>query len=72
MDMSALYTVRYMGGAAVLIIGKGTILGIDVGEIRYRGGYTKKDAQLIAKVTMTAPKNGSMLVTGALLPGGQN
>ena len=74
--MSSLYLMRYTGGdgagAGVIYIGKGTVIGIDIGEIRYVGTYTVIDNQLCAQVTLTAEKINSKLVTGALLPKGQS
>ena len=72
--MSALYVMRYLGksdtGAGALYIGKGIVLGVDTGGIRYRGIYTQSEGRLRAKVTMTATGD-STLVTGAILPAGQ-
>ena len=73
--MSALYVMRYMGefatGAGALYIGKGVVVGVDTGNIRYRGTYTQSEGRLRAEVTMTAAAGGSTLVTGATLAAGQ-
>ena len=74
--MSALYIMEYQGagglGAGVLYIGKGMILGTDVGLSRYEGTYVEEGGRLIATATITATRPGSTLVTGALLPPGSS
>ena len=74
--MSALYVMRYMGqsdtGAGALYIGKGIVVGVDAGNIRYRGTYTQSEGRLRADVTMTAATGGSTLVTGDSLAAGQS
>ena len=73
--MSALYVIRYSGdvglGAAVLFIGKGTILGVDLGENTYRGTYTESNGKMEAQVSLTAGNAGASLVTGQVLSPGQ-
>ena len=75
-DMSALYVMRYVGesstGAGALHIGKGVVVGVDTGNIRYRGTYTQSAGRLRADVAMTAAAGGSTLVTGAPLAVGQS
>ena len=74
--MSALYLMRYIGvsgnGAGVLYIGKGAVLGIDIGENRYRGSYTENSGRLQIKGTLNASAAGSNLVTGVSLQAGQS
>lgn len=65
--MSALYAMRYLGGAGVglgaVYVGKGIIVGVDVGDGRYNGTYTEEGGRLQAKLTLSMP-NGGLLVTG--------
>ena len=74
--MSALYVMRYLGesdtGAGALYIGKGIVVGVDTGNMRYRGTYTQSEGRLRADVTMTAATGGSTLVTGSPLAAGQS
>lgn len=71
--MSALYAMQYVGniglGAGAVYVGKGIVLGADVGGGRYKGSYTEQGSNLALKVTLTVP-NGATLVTGAVLPPG--
>ena len=73
--MSALYKMVYMGGggagAGVVAISKGTVLGLDVGELRYEGTYVETNGRLKLTATMEATaKGGGHLVTGQTLPYG--
>ena len=67
--------MRYSGsigaGEGVLYIGKGAILGVDVGNVRYEGTYTEKDGVLGLKITMTATEP-FLLVTGQMLHAGHS
>lgn len=71
--MSALYVMRYLGGtgngAGAIYIGRGTIIGVDVGNARYHGSYTETAGRLRGGVTMTQETGGS-LVTGLQVPAG--
>lgn len=73
--MSALYIMRYTGsvgaGEGVLYIGRGAILGVDAGNVRYEGTYTEKEGVLGIKITMTATES-FLLVTGQMLHAGQS
>ena len=74
--MSALYIMRYTGavggGEGVLYFGRGVILGVDIGNVRYQGTYTDGSDSLRVQLTMTAPKQGFLLVTGQMLKAGQS
>lgn len=65
---SALYLMRYVGtggqGAGVLYLGRGVLLGMDTGEIRYEGTYTESDGELQVQATMTGTSDSGVLVTG--------
>lgn len=67
MTMSALYAMRFAGrsdtGAGAIYIGKGKIVGVDVGNGRYHGSYTEQGGRVKANVTLSMP-TGGMLVTG--------
>ncbi len=53
-----------LGGCA-LYIGEGRVLGVDVDRIIYRGTYEViSSARLEGSVTLTASRNGGVLVTG--------
>jgi hypothetical protein len=71
--MSALYAMRYLGQAGVgvgaIFVGKGKIVGIDVGGGRYDGSYTEQGGRLKGTGTMTFPTGGT-LVTGQQAPQG--
>lgn len=71
--MSALYTMQYVGqtgtGAGAIYIGKGVIVGIDVGGGRYNGTYAEGAGRLKGNVVLSAP-NGAMLVSGQKLSPG--
>ena len=73
---SALYLMRYVGtggqGAGVMYFGRGVLLGIDVGEIRYEGTYSESNGQLQVQATMTGTSDGSALVTGQPFSKGQS
>lgn len=74
--MSALYRMQYAGstgnGAGAIFIGNGQILGIDIGDIRYRGKYYEEDGKMRLKGQMTAHALGARLVTGDPLAPGQS
>jgi hypothetical protein len=71
--MSALYAMNFVGqtgtGGGAVYVGKGKIVGIDVGNLRYNGTYTEQGGRLNGTVALTAPTGGT-LVTGAHLPAG--
>src|SRR3977135_3435522 len=71
--MSALYAMNYVGmtgtGGGAVYVGKGKIVGIDVGNLRYNGTYTEQGGRLKGTVALFAPTGGT-LVTGAQLPAG--
>lgn len=73
--MSALYAMRYAGqadtGAGAIYVGKGTIVGVDVGNGRYPGTYTEQGDRLKGTVTMSFP-NGGTLVTGQQMSPGSS
>ena len=66
--MNDLYVMRYMGatgsGHGVLYVGKGVVLGFDVGEIEYKGSYREKNGRIVAEGMMTATRDDSVLVNG--------
>lgn len=69
--MSALYAMRYLGrsdvGAGAIYIGRGKIVGIDIGGARYDGTYTEGAGRMKARVNMHVPA-GVVLVTGQQIP----
>ena len=71
--MSALYAMRYVGradaGAGAIYIGKGTIVGADVGGGRYHGTYTESGGRIKGNANLSMP-NGGSLVTGQTVPPG--
>ena len=71
--MSALYAMRYVGradaGAGAIYIGRGTIVGVDVGGGRYRGTYAESSGRIKGTATLSLP-NGGSLVTGKTAPPG--
>jgi hypothetical protein len=71
--MSALYAMNFVGmtgtGGGAVYVGKGKIVGIDVGNLRYNGTYTEQGGRLKGTVALSAPTGGT-LVTGAQLPAG--
>jgi hypothetical protein len=71
--MSALYAMRYLGqtgvGAGAVYVGKGMIVGADVGNGRYHGTYTEAGGRLKATLTLTMASAG-VLVTGQQVPAG--
>lgn len=70
---AALYLMTFSGkadfGGGAIFIGNGKILGVDVGNLRYKGSYTEQAGRIKIAVTMSAP-TGGQLVTGAQLPAG--
>ena len=73
--MNALYVMKYTGtvdyGFGVLYIGKGHVLGSDVGGIRYKGTYTEKAGHLEFQMTISAAEGATGLVSGKTLSGGE-
>ena len=75
--MSALYTMRYAGqtglsaGAGVLYIGRNVVVGVDVGDNRYKGSYTEESGQIRVELTLSVVADNSQLVTGVTLNRGQ-
>lgn len=71
--MSALYAMNFAGvastGAGAIYVGKGKIVGIDVGNLRYSGTYTEQGGRLKGTVDLYAPTGGT-LVTGVTVPAG--
>lgn len=71
--MSALYAMQYVGqtgiGAGAIYIGKGAIVGADVGGGRYNGTYTEGAGRLKGNVVLSAPQ-GATLVNGQKLSPG--
>lgn len=72
-DQGALYKMVYAGredaGAGVLYIGKGVVIGIDIGDVRYKGTYVVNESLIQVKINMTANSDGT-LVTGSTFPRG--
>lgn len=68
--MSALYIMRYHGqqdqGMGAIYIGKGTIVGVDIGGGRYHGTFQDQGGRLRATVNLSMPQGGT-LVTGQQL-----
>ena len=66
--MSALYLMQYQGAAGVgggaIYIGKGKVVGVDVGGSKYDGTYAEANGRIKGTATMTAG-------TGALVTGAQ-
>jgi hypothetical protein len=71
--MSALYAMSFVGlggtGGGAVYVGKGKIVGIDVGNLRYSGTYTEQNGRLKGTVDLYAPTGGT-LVTDARVPAG--
>ena|SRR6266446_6642754 len=71
--MSALYAMRYVGGASggigAVYVGKNVIVGIDAGNGHYHGTYTESGGRMKATITLSAP-TGATLVTGKPMPAG--
>ena len=74
--MSALYKMTYAGGVGngdgAIFIGNGQILGIDIGDLRYRGKYYEQGDKMRLEGQLTAPTQGGRLVTGDFLPPGKS
>jgi hypothetical protein len=74
--MSALYTMRYAGqtglsaGAGVLYIGRNVVVGVDVGDNRYKGSYTEESERIRVELTLSVVADNSQ-VTGVTLNRGQ-
>src|SRR4051812_33426508 len=64
--MSGLYVMRYNGladtGAGAIYIGKGKVVGVDIGGGEYHGTYTEAGGRIKASITFTVGDGG--LVTG--------
>ena len=74
--MKALYVMKYQGqegiGAGVLYVGGGHVLGVDIGECRYRGTYVEESGRLKGKGTISSPPSRvGTLVTGKTLHPGE-
>lgn len=71
--MSALYIMRYSGAASggfgSIYLGRGAIVGVDVGNGRYHGTYAEGGGRLRGNVTLNMPTGGA-LVTGQQVPAG--
>jgi hypothetical protein len=71
--MSALYIMRYLGvtgvGFGAVYIGRGTIVGADVGNGRYSGSFSESAGRMRGNVTLTMLTAGA-LVTGQQVPAG--
>lgn len=71
--MSALYVMSYRGradsGNGAIYVGRGTIAGVDVGNIRYSGSYHESDGRIIGTVEMHAASDAE-LVSGMRVPAG--
>ena len=72
--MSALYAMRYLGqtgstGAGAVYIGRGKIVGLDVGNGRYHGTYSEAGGRIKGSATLSMP-SGGVLVTGHNVPAG--
>lgn len=65
--MSALYVVRYLGqsgtGFGVIYIGKGKVVGTDITNGRFEGGYTEGGGRMKANIKMHVPA-GTVPITG--------
>lgn len=72
--MSALYVMRYLGrtgvGWGTVYVGRGTVLGADVADGRYKGTYVESGGRIKGNVALIIPPGGVLLVTGAQLPAG--
>jgi hypothetical protein len=73
--MSALYAIWFSSvedvSMGALYIGKGKIVGIDAGNIRYYGTYGERGRRIKVTGTLSAPER-AMLVTGRKLAAGQS
>lgn len=73
--MSAFYLMRFAGqldrGEGAIYVGKGIVLGVDVGGLRYKGAYSDQGGRMKGSVTLTAPAGGGQLVTGQTMKPGQ-
>src|SRR5690348_9844355 len=71
--MSALYIMRYLGGTGTgfgsIYIGRGKIVGVDVGNGRYAGTYSEQGGRIKGNAQLSMPQGG-VLVTGAQVPAG--
>ena len=71
--MSALYKMQYLGqssvGMGAVYVGKGIIVGTDVGGGQYAGTYTEQDDRISADIELSMPQGG-ILVTGNQIPPG--
>jgi hypothetical protein len=71
--LSALYRVQYQSangfGDAVVYIGKGKILGMDITASHYDGSYAEQNGHLQGTATFTS--TGVTLVTGQAIPAGE-
>ena len=71
--MSALYIMRYHGqqdqGMGAIYIGKGTIVGVDIGGGRYHGTFQDQGGRLRATVNLSMPQGGTLVTGQQLQPG---
>lgn len=71
--MSAFYIMRYQGGTGggfgAIYIGRGIVVGADVGNGRYKGSYTEAAGRIRGNITLSLPSGGH-LVTGQQVPPG--
>jgi hypothetical protein len=74
--VSAFYIMKYFGkvgvGGGTLYIGKGVVVGVDIGGARLEGGYTIESGRMRGTVRFTAGRGGASLVTGQQLPEGDS
>lgn len=56
-------------GTGAIYVGKGTILGVDIGGLRYNGTYTEGAGRLKGNIMLFAP-HGATLVNGQRLSPG--
>jgi len=62
--MSAFYIMRVTGEgnitAGAAYIGKGVMIGVDIGEVVFDGQYTDSAGRMVGEVVMTRPKSESV------------
>jgi hypothetical protein len=73
--MNAFYTMKYFGkagaGGGTVYIGRGVVVGIDIQGGKIDGTYEVVGDRMKGAVKIIAPKEGSTLVTGQTLSGGE-
>jgi hypothetical protein len=71
--MSAMYSMTYAGvaglGAGTVYIGRGVVLGADVGGGRYHGTCADQDDCLALNVTLSFPEGGQLITGLNMAPG---